>query len=29
MNSKRGFFITVLLTAVLLCIAVFGVKIGN
>lgn len=29
MNSKRGLFLTVLLTAVLLCIAVFGVKIGN
>lgn len=29
MNSKRVFFITVLLTAVLLCIAIFGIKIGN
>ena len=29
MNSQRGFFIIVLLTAVLLSIAVFGIKIGN
>lgn len=29
MNSKRVFFITVLLTAALLCISLFGIKIGN
>lgn len=29
MKSKRVFFVTVLLTAVLFCIALFGVKIGN
>jgi protein-export SecD/SecF family membrane protein len=29
MNKKRVFFITVLITAVLLCLALFGLKIGN
>jgi len=29
MNTKRVFFITVLLTAALFCIALFGLKIGN
>ncbi len=29
MNSKRAFFITVLLTAALFCLAIFGLKIGN
>ncbi|HNX29075.1 MAG TPA: protein translocase subunit SecD [Syntrophomonadaceae bacterium] len=29
MNSKRVFFVTVLITAALFCIAVFGIKIGN
>lgn len=29
MNSKRVFFITVLLTAALFCISIFGIKIGN
>ncbi|MEN6347792.1 MAG: protein translocase subunit SecD [Syntrophomonas sp.] len=29
MNSKRVFFISVFLTAALLCISLFGVKIGN
>jgi preprotein translocase subunit SecD len=29
MHSKRVFFITVLLTAVLFCLALFGLKIGN
>lgn len=29
MNSKRVFFITVLLTAALFCLSLFGIKIGN
>lgn len=29
MHSKRVFFITVLITAVLFCMALFGVKLGN
>lgn len=29
MNSKRVFFITVLLTAALFCISIFGIKIGD
>jgi len=29
MNSKRVFFITVLITAVLFCISIFGLKLGN
>ncbi|TEB13975.1 preprotein translocase subunit SecD [Pelotomaculum sp. FP] len=29
MNSKRVFFITVLLTAALFCLSIFGLKIGN
>ncbi|NLW92434.1 MAG: protein translocase subunit SecD [Syntrophomonadaceae bacterium] len=29
MNSKRVFFVSVLLTAILFCISIFGIKIGN